>query len=521
VPEVLRSLVFVLFCATAVFLTCRPGLAPLFPSDEFTRFRNSWIGATIVAFVSGSFWIFVIGTTVAAFLLHRRSASPAALFPGLLLCLPAYGADIPGFGLVNYLFHLNVPRLLALVLLLPAAFLMLRTHASRTPRVRGPDGFFAAYALLQLALASRQDSITNAMRVAFMIFTDMVLPYYVLSRALQSRAALRQALAGVLAGALVLSAVAAVEFAKQWLVYSSLGGAWGVRDAPNHYLGRSGFLRVRATAGHPIALGFVVLVGTSALLAFRQTMRVRWRRIFSVVLAFGLFFPISRGPWLGAAAMLCIYISTGTAVLKNLTKAAAAGAGLLLAIGMAPGGDRLVRLLPFVGDVEKESIDYRQQLLEASLTLLAEHPMLGPPDYRGRLAQAGLVQGEGIVDIVNTYVRVALDSGVIGLGLFSAFFLSTMWAVLGARRQSAPLPQDAVALDNVGRGLVAGLVGIAITIATVSSISVIPWLYWTYAGLCVAYVRIVQAEVVRAPRPARPSPTRSQLPVRGNHVAGF
>ncbi|MDB5750173.1 MAG: O-Antigen ligase [Ramlibacter sp.] len=161
-----------------------------------------------------------------------------------------------------------------------------------------------------------------------MTFTDLVLPYFTLSRALQSPAALRQALAGLLADALALAGIAAVEFAKQWLVYSSLGASWGVKAGVNTYLGRGGFLRVRATAGHAIALGLVMLVGTTALLALRSTMRAGWRHVISVTLAFGLFFPVSRGPWLGALAMLRVYLGTGAAAVKNLAKFAATGAGV-------------------------------------------------------------------------------------------------------------------------------------------------------------------------------------------------
>ncbi|WP_299760202.1 hypothetical protein [Ramlibacter sp.] len=107
---------------------------------------------------------------------------------------------------------------------------------------------------------------------------------------------------------------------------------------------------------------------------------------------------------------------------------------------------------------------------------------------------------------------MALDSGLIGSGLFVAFFLSTMLAVLRATRLASPLPHRAAALDNVGRGLAAGLAGIAVTIATVSSIGVISWLYWAYAGICVAYVRVVQAEAARKPQPPPRQATPDPIP---------
>jgi hypothetical protein len=272
----------------------------------------------------------------------------------------------------------------------------------------------------------------------------------------------------------------------------SLGRAWGIRDAVSSYMGRSGMLRVRASSGHAIALGFVMLVAWSALLAFWPAMTRLWRRFAGFALACGLFFPVSRGPWLGAAAMICMYVATGPAPLRGIAKLAAYALLAAAAVSMLPGGNRVLDLLPFVGQVDQGSIDYREKLLHESVKLLADAPILGPPDYRERLAKAGLVQGEGIVDIVNSYLRVALDSGVTGLGLFCAFFVSVLLAVRRASADARSLPDEAAAVHDVGRALAAGLAGIMVTIATVSSVSIIPWLYWSYAGLCVAYVRVVR-----------------------------
>jgi hypothetical protein len=492
VPEAYRSLIVIVFCALVLFRFYRGGIAPLFPAAEYGRFRNLWLALTLLAFISGSFWIFAATAVIALQFAASRSGCPPAIFPGILLCLPASGMDIPGFGLVNYVFTLTVPRLFALLLLLPAALTLLGS-GRRPMHARWPDRIFSAYVVLEMALAARQESLTNALRMVFLVFLDVVLPYFVLSRALLSPATLRQALAGMLAGALVLAGVAAVEFTKQWLLYSSLGRSWGMKEAVSSYLGRSGMLRVRASSGHAIALGFVMLVAWSALLAFWPVLTRFWRRAAGVALACGLFFPVSRGPWLGAAALICVYVATGPAALSGLVRVAAGALLLAAAAALLPGGERVVGLLPFVGHVDRGSIDYREKLLHESVKLLAEHPVLGPPAYMERLANAGLVQGEGIVDIVNSYVGIALNSGLAGLGLFAAFFLSILLALRSTSGQAKSLPVDSVFLHTLARGLTAGLAGMLVTIATVSSVSIIPWLYWSYAGLCVACIRVVQA----------------------------
>lgn len=491
--EGLRSLFYVVAASLVAFGLQRNTLGPLFQPTQYTLFRNLWVALSVLAFVSGNFWIFVAGTSIALLVASKRLRWPAAMFPGLLLCLPPYAVDIPGFGLINYLFTLSVPRLFALLLLAPAALALLRSSSAASP-VAWPDRLFICYVLLQISLAATSDSVTASMRSTFYIVVDIVLPYFVLSRALVSLAALRQALGGILVAGVVLAVMALVEFWKNWLLYLSLGASWGLPDPVSSYLMRDGLLRVRATAGHAIALGFVMVMAFSALLAFWPALNRSGRRLTASLLLCGAVLPFSRGPWIGALAVISVYIATGPAALRRLALFALALATGFAGAALLPGGERIIGLLPFVGSVDRGSIDYRQLLLDASLTLLAEDPLLGPANYMARLAAAGLVQGEGFVDLVNSYLGIALASGLIGLFLFVGFFAAVAAGLLkGIKRSRNSQDDNLLALSGVGRALVGGVAGVMVTIATVSSISIIPWLYWSFAGLCVGYIRVVQA----------------------------
>ena len=496
-PESYRSLIIILAGSLFVFRVQRSTLAPLFQPSQYTLFRNLWISLSALAFVSGSFWVFVAGATMAVWFASRRSNWPAAMFPGLILCLPPYGLDIPGFGLINFLFTLNVPRLVALLILLPVALVLLRSGA-RATRVQWPDRFFSCYLLLQIALTLRSDSLTSSMRAMFYVILDFGLPYFVMSRALVSLAAIRQALGAIILAGAVLAALAAVEFSKSWLLYLSLGTSWGLPNPVSSYLMRDGLLRVRATAGHAIALGFVMAMALSALLAVWPALHRTGRRLTAFLLLCGIVVPLSRGPWLGALAAIAVYLATGPAAVKRLAVLAAVLGGAFGAAALLPGGSRVIGMLPFVGDTDRGSIDYRQLLLDVSLRLIAEDPLLGPPDYRARLAAAGLVQGEGIVDVVNSYLGIALESGVTGLLLFAGFFISVALGLrTSIRRAPAAGAEDPQALAGMGRALLGGVAATMVIIATVSSVTVIPWLYWSFAGLCVAYTRVVEASAAR------------------------
>ncbi len=100
-----------------------------------------------------------------------------------------------------------------------------------------------------------------------------------------------------------------------------------------------------------------------------------------------------------------------------------------------------------------------------------------------------MIQGQGIIDIVNTYIGIALSFGLIGLTLFVVFFVCVLQ---GIRKGMRSFPNEDDEARRLGRALLATLAGILITIVTVSSITVIPVVYWSVAGLGVAYAQMAR-----------------------------
>ena len=95
---------------------------------------------------------------------------------------------------------------------------------------------------------------------------------------------------------------------------------------------------------------------------------------------------------------------------------------------------------------------------------------------------------QGIVDVVNSYLAIALSGGVVGLLLFVAPHLLTllsMFAYLSRRRN------DSDAATTAGRALFSILVGIMFMIYTVSSILAIPLLHWVITGLGLSYLGLI------------------------------
>lgn len=206
----------------------------------------------------------------------------------------------------------------------------------------------------------------------------------------------------------------------------------------------------------------------------------------------GLISPLSRGPWIGAAVLVFVYIATGPFAIKRLSMLTISALMVIPLLGYIPGGDKVINLLPFVGKTETENIDYRAKLLDQAVIVFNRYPMLGSVDYRDQLADLGMKQGEGIVDVVNSYLDVVLEHGLVGLILFLGFF----WLILlNIHRGMKKCPSKNSESYMMGRALLFCLVAILITIFTVSSIMVIPIVYWIMAGLGISYARISSGDV--------------------------
>ena len=189
---------------------------------------------------------------------------------------------------------------------------------------------------------------------------------------------------------------------------------------------------------------------------------------------------LSRGPWVGTAALCAAFVATGPHALKNMSLLGLALFVLVAVLLLVPGGSALIDFLPFVGTIEAENVTYRGSLIEASLAVIQRNLWLGSIDYLEAPELVALAQSGGLIDIVNTYIQIALETGLIGLTLFVLFFCAVL---AGLRRGLKALPNRDSDLYRLGRVLFATLIGVLVTIGTVSSISYIPVLYWSLAGM--------------------------------------
>lgn len=510
-----KALIVVFVLATIVFLLAKPVFASVMSAEDFARRRNTWLVLCAAVFLSPSFWIFFLVAVPTVLYAAKRDSNPAALYLFLLLAVPPLREEIPTLGIVRQIFPMDHLRMLSLFLLLPvAAGIFRRADApsydpSGVPR-RGltmADKLLLAYVVLQFVLLLPYESPTTSLRRLVLLGVDILLPYFVISRACKSKAMIVEAMAAFALGAMLLVPPALYEVYIHGTLYQGVEERWG-SPLLFVYLARGEFFRAQVTAGHSITLGYLFSIALGFWLYLRSRLAPRSMTLLGLVgLVVGLGVTFARGPWLGAAVLVVVFLALGPnggSRLLKLGLAAIVGIGVAL---MTPLGPKIIDYVPFLGSAGEETLDYRARLAEQSWNLIQANPFFGNPYYM--MYMEDLRQGQGIIDMVNSYAGIALSVGLVGLAFFLAFLLNVAWtAATTARRTVAYDPDFAL----VGASLVACLICTLAVIATTSFHLATAFVTWALAGLTVRYVQLgresLSADVERVAWGAEPNAVR-------------
>jgi O-antigen ligase len=489
-PEHIRSLIYIVILAIATFFLAKKMTASVVDERQFGRWRNTWISLTIIVFLAGNFWIYAILSFLLLLYVGKKEQNPFALFFVLLFAIPRISENIPGFGLVNFLFPIDYVTILSFAVLLPA-YLSIRKESDTAPFLNyWADRLLLIYMILAIALLMRDTTVTDAMRKVISSFATIFLPYYVASRGIKNLQQFKEVIAAFVVACMLEGVLGMFEYSRFWLLYANLKNSLGVTWNMGEYLGRGENLRALASLGQPIALGYIMVIALGFYLFLAHHIKSKYWKIvgLGLVLA-GLYVPLSRGPWMGAVLLVILYILISPKVVKRLTTLAIATVIIIPLISSMPVGKKVIDMLPFIGKTDTENVDYRVRLLDAAYTVFNRYPFFGSVNYRDELASLGMTQGEGIVDVVNTYLDVVLEYGIVGFTIYLSFFGIVIFTIIHSLKKIEDKQSD---MHLLGRILLATQIAILVTITSVSSILVIPVVYWAIAGLSLSYESIAR-----------------------------
>ena len=488
-PSHLRPLPVILAVTLLLYWLAASAFPQSSRNGDLRRWCAVFMIVTALAFASPSLWVYATAmvVVVGAFLAMpgERAERAAALWALLLLAVPNVGAYIPGFGGIGNFFEMQHSRALTLALLLPAAMMLPRDPQRPGAFGVATDWFVAAYFLVQLVVVLPYATKTDLIRQAFVQVIDTLLPYWVFSRAFKSPEGLRNAMRAFLLTAMVLAVLAVFESLKRWPLYDAVPEAWNIDWDLIIFLERAGFLRAKASAGHSLVLGFVLVMAIGFWSALKADVPQRWLVALGTLgLTAGLLASLARGSWFGAIVFVILLTLLGQGGVRGLVVLVLAAGGSILVATQVSALQGFVDMLPFIGTVDSDNVTYRQRLLEISLDLIQQSPLLGFPGYLNYMEE--LRQGQGIIDIVNSYVGIMLNTGVVGLLCYLGIFLSMLWPLLRLRGMAAQTPEGA----RFAASLAATTLALLFIIFTTSSIVIIPHLLHMLAGLGVSCARL-------------------------------
>lgn len=493
-PEHIRSLIVILFLSAFFFRFALRYADSFIDKREYIQRKNAWLAITIVAFLSFNFWLFIALLALYYYAKLRNTPNPAALYLFLILALPTGQAVVPGFGSINYLFMFSYQEALTFIILIPAFFSVMLKNKTFKFGSLWTDKFVEFYIVYMAILFIRDTTATDMLRQTFYNVIQIFIPYYVISRSIKSLSMMRDAITSLIMAISLISIFAFFEYLKGWLLFSSLPSILGINDMTT-YLGRAGFVRAVATTGQSIALTYTAVIGLLLFMYFREHFtEPRLKKTGLGILLAGAFAGLSRGPWLGAVFGWMCFTLTGQSAFKKITGLATIGVMLISLLLVLPGGEKYYNLIPYIGETEKGNITYREKLFDNSMIVIKRNLWTGSPNYLDNPEMEEMRTGLGIIDIVNTYLGVALESGLIGLTLFGGIFVSALLYLFKCFKRF-PLTAE---LNTVGRALFSAVAATMMIIVTTSPIGMIPVIYWALLGLSAAYVRICKTKLDEA-----------------------
>ncbi len=427
-----KEMIIVCLIAAAIFRLAKPIALRFSSPEDFSRRRNAWFVLTAASFLSPNFWIFALVAIIALTIVGRKDSNPGALYLFLLSVVPAISFTIPMVG-ISRLFDINNYILLSIVLMVPAALRMRRSkefQASR--RLRMMDALLLCYGILTAFFYLQPEisrgvlaafTFTDAVRRAFVFFIETYVPYWVISRSILNRRVLIEDFAAFVLACTLMAGVAVFEGSSHWLLFGELAQRWGQGYSFSSYYWRGSSLRAASSAGHPLVLGYLLAIAFGFWLYLQSlALPTRYRIGVTLLLWLGLVATYSRGPWLIACCIFLVYFLLMPRAWSRLFKAAAIAAIFTVVVSFTPLGDKIVNALPFFStSTEDSSVVYRRRLFDRTWEVIQESPILGDQDALLKLQD--LRQGEGIIDIINTYVNVLLATGFVGLSLLLGFIL--------------------------------------------------------------------------------------------------
>lgn len=359
-----------------------------------------------VALLAGQIFAYFAYLIVAAAFSARSRTQMASIFLLMLPMTPVLYLQAVIGGV--YIMPWSAPLSICLGALI--GFAVSRPQRTAT---RGSHDMAAVLLVLMFIYISCRDvSATGFLRLAGVAVLGTAGPYLLLSRGVSTRDDLDLILLRLTLGGLLGSIVAGFEAARHWVLYQSFNDALHMPLA----LGsatlwlRGGRIRAGGPMGDYSSIGIFFAVVLLLLPFLKSRFRPAQFWLVALVVTGGLIATQSRGAWAGAlVGFLVLMLYRG----KIWQAVVLGGVGLIFQAVVVPVLSSSVLSDTFgSGGQAAWTTEYRKRLLARGIDQIIAHPIGGQTNDQLVASLPDLVQGQHIVDFVNSHLYVAMAGGV-------------------------------------------------------------------------------------------------------------
>lgn len=272
-------------------------------------------------------------------------------------------------------------------------------------------------------------------QLAYYVFVYAI-PVFIITRAARNTAEWRTLLTAMAGLGIILAVIVLYEARSNWPLYSPIASHFdfAVRVVVKW---RGGLMRAYGPMGEATQMGCVLVICFAAALAARRSFvsNIAYVGVVSFI-ALGTLAPQSRGGMIGIAVAF---------IVSSFYRRGISGLGQIGAASLLLGGAYAgATLIGSIGSQISNSLneagsgDYRSELWRRGLQEFWKNPVFGDSFANVVARMQDMVQGEGIVDFVNTYLYIALFAGGIGLIFFCFAFIIPMSRLVQIRRLLPP-----------------------------------------------------------------------------------
>lgn len=374
-------------------------------------------------------WVPFLACLLAIPLLSKSRADAAAIYVVTFLAVPVMYYKVAVGG--HYLFAVTKYTFCAVGLAI--------AYVSKPrPNVRLHHRFdIPIIIVLILEFAQARDTDLVEMTREFLpTFFTIAVPFYLLSRSLNSAEDVRRFVLAIALGGFVMAIVATAEARTHWLIYKQVESFLQISSQTNAYQQiRSGMLRAPGSFSESTSLGAFLASAIIAVLALRSSFATRWKWYMALgVLLIGVIAPNSRNALLAVGIGFLLFDFYGRRWGRLFAVAGAGGALFLILLTLAQFSTYAANLVGKSYETQSSN-DYRILLFRRGMQEIQLHPIFGTTMKKALENLQDIQQGQHIIDLVNGYITYGLTSGYLGMIGLLLVFVSLSLAMFTARRK--------------------------------------------------------------------------------------